>query len=353
MRRFLSIIIIAALLPGLAGCALFPAKKQGVEQLLVVQAMGVDREGPRLVLSMVSAADSSRGEGPVRLSGSGPTLAQAQRDIALRSTEEELLCAHTGHILLGEDSAGAALGEVLDAVCRSRELRMDVPLYILRGGSAELALLHAGDERIGAVEQLDALSAAAVARDGEKPPSAARIAAAQAGDGCALIAALRCAEAAEQGEDGAVLTLLPDGRAIVRGGDLLGYLEQEDMLALDLLRGARGVHTLPLTLPDGQTVTVQTAPGSTRRRLLRTEAGTPTLGLEISLSASVLEIRGGGVAEDGALGAALEQELLRRALRLVRLQRSLGADFLGLGDRPLHLTVSARISHTGDLRDAP
>lgn len=355
MKRALLIIILLFLLVPLCGCTLFPSKARGVERLLVVQAMGVDTVGDRVELSLLSSADSARGEGPVRLHGSGVTISDAAEDILSRANEEELFCAHTGYVLVGEESA-QALGAVLRYVCRSREIRMDVPLYLVRGESAETALLRTGEERVGAVELLDALSAAAPQRSGETPPSVSRIAAELNERGCALLAALACEPSSEGSEGETPLTLAPAGYAVISDGGLLGFLEQEDVAALDLLRESRGVHAFTVTDREGRRVTLQTAPGQSRKSLLRGEDGAPrSLELAISLSASIAELDGMQVADDAAyadeLGALLEREILLRAGRLVQLQKRFGADFLGCGELPLRLAVSVRISHSNDLRE--
>ena len=280
---------------------------------------------------------------------------------------------------MGEDSARDGIDGVLRYVCRSREIRMDVPLLIVRGGSAGRALLDTGDERIGAAEILESLRAAAPARDGFAPPSVARIASRLEEGGCALVAAVSCAPASERQEDGAPLTLSPAGCAVVRKGALAGFIEQEDVAALDLLLGARGVHDFVVTDAKGQQVTLQTAPGRAEVVPLRNGAR-ELLGAEIAVtvSASVAEIDGRGELSDAAyadtLAALLERELLQRMSRVAQLERTLGADFLDLGSRialrstareraadaqsgqsadalPLRLSVSVTISHSNDVRD--
>lgn len=351
MKRVLTALLLLLLLVPLAGCALFPSRRRGVEQLLVVQALGVDARGGGVTLSAVSAADSARGEGPVRLSGAGASILGASDDILSRANEEELFCAHTGHILLGETSVPQELDSVLRYICRSREIRMDVPLWLVRGGSARDALLNSGDERVGAVELLDALGSDAVRRNGEKPPSAAQIVSRlEAGD-CALIAALRAEPSAEQTADGSPLTLTAAGYGVVRDGRLLGFLEQEELIGLDFLRGAQGVHELSVTDRSGRRLTLQTAPGRTRSRLVREEDGEKeAVELEIVLSASLVEQEGEGAYSD-ELSALLEREVLRRAAGIVRRQKELGCDLLGFGDLPLRLSASVRLGHASDMRE--
>lgn len=379
MRRFLTILWLFLLALALGGCALFPSRPHGEERLALVQALGVDRESGRVRLSAVTAADSSRGEGPVRLSGSGLTVLDAAEDVSRRAGEEELFCAHTGYVLLGEESAREDVESVLRFVCRSREIRMDVPLLIVRGETAETALLETGDERVGASEILHMLDAAAPERGGSSFPSVSEIAGALADGRCALAAAVKCVPASAQKGEDAPLTLVSAGRAVLCGGKLLAFLDEEDAVGVDLLCGARGVHSFVVTDHALGRVTLQTAPGRTELSLARGADGSvEALELTISLTASVAELDGDGDLSDGdyadELAALLERELLRRAGRVVRLQSTLGVDFLALRERaaraarlserrderflasvngalPLRLSASVRISHTNDVRD--
>lgn len=369
MRRFcavfLTIIILLSAAPCLGGCSPLPSSMSGVERLAVVQALGVDREDGGVRLSMVTAADSTRGEGPVRMSGSGATIAAAAEDAAAHAAEERIFCAHTGYLLVGEDSAREDTEDLLRYVCRSRELRMDVPLLIVRGGSAERALLESGGERVGAAELLDALALSAPQRLGRELPSVAQIAGRLAEGGCALAAAVECAPSSERGKDGRALTIAPAGLAVLRDGKLAAFLDAEEAVGADLLCGARGVHEFVVTDRAGQRVTLRTAPGKTALRVIRGEDGAPeAIELTIRVPASVTELDGQGSLSDGdyadELSALLERELLRRAAAVLRLQRTLGADLLclrersgldGAGTLPVRLGASVRVSHANDVRD--
>ncbi len=365
MRRLVLILLCSALLVTLSGCALFPSRFHSLERLAVVQAMGVDSDSGGVRLSLATAADSSRGEGPVRMSGRGATIRSAADEIARNAQEERLFCAHTAFLLLGEDSAREDVEAVLRYVCRSRELRMDLPLLIVRGADAAEALLESGDGRIGAAELLQALSDAAPAQDGGTLPSVSRIAGRLEKGDCALAAAIACVPSSERQEDERPLTLARAGWAVLCGGKLRAFIEPEDAPAVDLLGGAQGRHSFVVTDGQGQRVTLQTAPGHTSLRVLRDQDGAPeAIEMTVRLTASVAEIDGVGTLSDAAyadeLSALLERELLRRAAAVLRLERELGADFLCLRERagldtdelpPIRLSVSVRVSHANDVRD--
>ena len=365
MKRLIPIIIMLPLAVLLGGCTLFPSALRGVEKLALVQVLGLDRESGGVRLSMVTAADSSRGEGPVRLLGRGATISAAAEDAAAHASEERIFCAHTGYLLVGEESAREDVAAALRWVCRSRELRMDVPLLIVRGASAEKALLESGGERVGAAELLDALALSAPERLGGEFPSVARIAGRLESGGCALAAAVACTPSSEQEGEQRPLTLAAAGLAVLQDGKLTAFLSEEEAVGVDLLCGARGVHTFVVTDRAGQRVTLQSAPGGTELRAVRGEDGSAeAIELTIHVTASVSEIDGEGSLSDGdyadELAALLERELLRRAAAVVRLGDTLGADLLGLRERsgledaaalPVHLSASVRVSHSSDVRD--
>ena len=230
MKRCLTIITICVFSLFLGGCTLFPSVLRGME-----------------ALSMVTAADSSRGEGPVRMSGSGATIADAAEDAAAHAAEEKVFCAHTGYVLLGEESAREDVTALLRWVCRSREIRMDVPLLIVRGASAEQALLESGSERVGAAELLDAIASSAPERLGGELPSVARIAGRLESGGCAFAAAVACTPSSELEGGERPMTLAPAGLAVLKEGKLAAFLDPDDAVGADLLLGARGVHSFVVT----------------------------------------------------------------------------------------------------------
>lgn len=376
--RAAALLAAAGVCASLCGCAALPRRSAGLEDLLVVQVLGVDGEGEELRLSMATAADSARGEGPVRLKGGGRGMRDAAQNIGALVTDEELMCAHSSHLLVGEQSARSGIDPLLRYVFRSPELRTDIKLYIVRGGSAEDAVLLSGDGRVGAAELLDAMSDGPRPRAGEVR-SVARTAAQLGRSGCALAAAVSLVPSSEQGEDGELLTLARSGCAVLKDGRLVGFIEQEELPALACLLGESGEFELVVTGPDGRPVTLVTGPARTRLEPIRGADGA-LKGAEISveLGASVAETPGEtGMSAEAcslALSEALEEELLRRAERVLRLRRELGADFLFVADRvaavsspaeraadaalgaraaelPITLSVDAAIELTGDLRD--
>jgi hypothetical protein len=294
--------------------------------------------------------------------------------LRLRTPEEPLFCGHLQHILLGEELAREGIGGFLAFVCRSSDLRLDMPIYLLLDDRAQRAMMEAGSGDKGVVDALSALeqsegnaprlsTAGAVLRDLER-------------QGSTLLRCLRLTPVSKAGE-AETLSLTPAGYGVLVGDRLQALIGPEDAPAAALLCGA--LRPCPLVLRDagGRTVTLELQEGSVRPEPLW-GADDELSGLELSVTVrgAVLEIDGFDRAADEAVQSAvtarLEAELQRQIEELLQLARELGADFLGLGRRleqaaplrcrglgrelgallpslPVRVTVRGELRHAGDL----
>ena len=105
MKRFLSLlIIIICSLPSPSGCGSIYSNYREIQQLMVVQTMGIDREKGGVQVSMAAAAEASGG-GPRRMSAQGSTITAAIDRAYKLSYEEEIFFSHVNHLLVGEAAA--------------------------------------------------------------------------------------------------------------------------------------------------------------------------------------------------------------------------------------------------------
>ena len=103
MKRLLIIYIIIFALP-LSGCKSIYNNYKEIEQLLVIQTMGLDTQGGGVLLSLASAAGSN-GSSPRRLQSGGESITTAMERIYNYSYEEQLFLSHVGQLIIGEDAA--------------------------------------------------------------------------------------------------------------------------------------------------------------------------------------------------------------------------------------------------------
>lgn len=358
-------IIILALLT-LAGCAPY-GRRRSVEKLLVIQTVGVDAAGDGVALSMASGAGAGGDGAPVRLAGEGASLTLAIEDVRSRARGEALFCAHTGHLLVGEAAAARGIAELLDYAARSDELRLSVPVYILRGGTAAEAVLGAGNGSYGVCDALSSVDGELRERGDGRLTSAAELLRETARSGSCLVCALELRRSAEDDRSlpdaqETPLTVAPAGFAVLKDGKLCGFLDRGQAQAANLLAGQTGPCELAL---DGATLTL--TDGRCRLRAQRGKDGTLT-GLLVEAELGALLAEGEGRADE--LQRAAELRLAERLRTTLQLSKQWEADFLGLGARlallapgafeeadflslwtglPVTVSVSVRLRGSGDL----
>lgn len=385
MKRLLLLLLMVCALP-LSGCAGIWANTRQVDQLLVIQTMGLDAESGGVRLSLASGAGIRAAGSPSRLQGVAPTVTAAIEQIRNLANEDDLFCAHIGHVLLGEETAREGVGPCLSYICRSPDLRISVPLYVVRGGSAGEAVLGVGDDSYGICDALDSVDADVRLRGDGALTTAAEITGALEKTGSALICAVDYAPSAEEqqppvaggsdsGEASPLMTVAAAGYGVLVEGRLCAYLSRELAVGVGLLRNASGPCEIVLRDREGRPVTLELNRGSSAVTPLWSEAGALTgLEIQVEASAALAERSGPDAVREDELTARLEAELSERIGAVLRLSKSLGADFLDLGSRvelaapgkyralpqpfaellpqlPIRLSVSGKLEHTNDLKD--
>ena len=371
-----TIIIVSTFL---TGCGLRSQARE-VDQLLVVQTMGVDIAGGGVQLSLSSAAggDAEADRAPVRLEGQGPSITAALERIRVGANEEDLFCAHIGHLLIGEAAARQGILPCLDYVCRSGDLRLSVPLYILRDSAARDAVLGVGDDSFGICDALDSVDADLRPRGDGYTATAADILRDLERSGSALVCAVSLRPSAEKDQSAeageAPDTVLPAGYAVMKDGKLCGFLDREQALGVGFLTGHTGLCELAVTDQAGLPVTLMLTGGScSLEPRFDSDGQLSTLGVNIEVEAVLAESTRGST-ELSYLQMMLERVLSGRVREVLQLSKQWDADFLGLGEQlemlapvrmraqspvfaerwpslPLIVSVSSRITGTGDVED--
>ena len=142
MKNLLALLLCAAELLLFAGRDGLRSNYREVEELLVIQTMGLDKSGSGVKLSLAAAGDSE--DRVARMEADGVSISAAMERIRGHAYEEELFCPHIGRLLLGEKLAEDGVENVLAYICRSPELRLDMPLFVVRSGEAASAVMGVG-----------------------------------------------------------------------------------------------------------------------------------------------------------------------------------------------------------------
>ena len=381
MRKLLALLLCAAELLLFAGRGGLRANYREVEELLVIQTMGLDESGSGVKLSLAAAGD---GEDKVaRMEADGISISAAMERLRSSSYEEELFCPHIGRLLLGEKLCENGIENALAYVCRSPELRLDMPLFVVRGGEAADAVMTVGSGGRGICDVMRIIEQDLKRRGEAGLTTASDVLRDTARCGSSLICALELDEASETysapDEEDAESTgrsAAPFGYAILREGRLCRYLTADQAIAVGLLKNTPRKAAVELLDRHGEAAVLEINGGGCRIRPVW--EGETLRGIEIACNAraSLLERGGhGGLDEEdldyltarlesklaGFLSAALQasKELKADYLCLAEILertdpaawRSLDRDFIDLlPELELKITVSARLNEMNDMK---
>ena len=209
MRRISAVLLLCATFLPLSGCTLSVYNNyRELERLQVIETVGLDAgEDGGVVLSVSSGRDAS-GREPLRASAEAPTVTEAMRRLQDLSRSDELFFSGTGCILIGE-AAAAQTARWLELVARSDSLRLDTPLFIVRGGEAAELVTQAGGEDGDITQIMRALISFAEKSGPARICTCADAARSLTENGAALAGAVRPAEDAS--EQGGLTAELPRG----------------------------------------------------------------------------------------------------------------------------------------------
>ena len=414
MKRFLSLLITMCALPALSGCSSIYSNYREIQQLMVVQTMGIDREKGGVQVSMAAAAEASGG-GPRRMSAQGSTITAAIDRAYKLSYEEEIFFSHVNHLLVGEAAAEEGLDAFLDYVSQSPTMRIDIPLYIVRGSTANQAVMEVGDSSKGISEVMQTVHESFASPSNSRVFTVADTINSLLRYGSALVCAVECVPSSEsvspgksasaqgggeqnaqqgeeqnpQQEEGqnaqdktqgeTPLMAVPAGYAVIRDGKLCKFIEPEEAAAVGLLTGSLPITDITVTDRNGKNASLELNQGSAEITPVWGGKGQlKGLNIQAQVSASVLETdnwqQGNSNEYINHLTAQLESAVSQRLSSLLRTSMKLKADFLGLAGQverkspenyrlmsqrfsdllpglELQITVSGQLSHTNDMKE--
>ena len=328
MRKLLIWLLpVALLLSGCAGKQHFGNHRE-IDQLVLVQTMGVDRTEDLFTVTISTAAE----EGQVLLKTPAVTLSRALKEMQDYTEKKYIFYGHTRHLLLGPSVLAHDLARCLEFVEQDGELRMDTKLYALRDGPAEQAVALPDSGKVSVGETLDSLEKDVSLLSESHVFTCGETAEALAQRGSVLISAVRLAEP-ENILDGGC-TLLSAGYAVIAEGELAGWLDPDLARGANLLMGLADSDVIEA--PDGQGGLFAAALTGSKAEYLPVygegELQGLTIRLELRCTLSELE-RPLDLREESTV-SALEKGIADveawRVSEVLRISRELGADFCGL-----------------------
>lgn len=252
-RRALALLLAAGMLCSECSTGAISSNYRPVEDLELIQTIGVDLVPEGVCLS-AATGKAGEDEAPKRMTQAGVSMLSALDQLQDRTPSAELFYAQTSYLLLGEEAAAAGgLTPLLDFIARDPDMRLSAPLFIVRGGTAQQAVMETGDDKTDVTEALAALEKDITLDGARATPSPARTSPAPSPAAAAPqwapwnVCARRRRKAGK-------LALAPAGYAIFRNGSYAGSIEPETARGASMLLGAAGHGNLAVTDGDGGTV---------------------------------------------------------------------------------------------------
>lgn len=382
MKKLLALILCAAELLLFAGRGGLRGNYREVEELLVIQTMGLDKTLGGVTLSLAAAGDSE--DKVARMEADGVSISAAMERIRNYAWEEELFCPHIGRLLIGEKLAEAGIESALAYICRSPELRLDMPLFVVRGGEAADAVMTVGSGDKGICDVMRIIEQDFKRRGESGLTTASQILRDTARCGSSLICALELGRASESTEPPDAENAAPEARsiapmgyAILREGRLCRYLTPEQAVAVGLLINKPGRATIDLRDRHGEAAVLELNGGGCRIRPVWEGEILKGVDIACQAQASLLERGGRGAmneAEDlDYLTARLESKLAGWLSAALQASKELKADYLCLAETleradpaawkaldrdfidllpelELQVTVSAKLNQMNDMK---
>ena len=336
MKRFFLLLLSICLMfsTGCAKSSMF-SNYRPIEQLKLVHTIGFDVHEDGLELSICGGQQGEEGQELVRLSCTGKNISDCLGKLQNYSEKSELYYAHTRYVIVGEDYARQGLGDVMQYLESSQQLRSDIPLFIVKGGKAKDPVLNSGGKKEGIHDVLEA-----VIRDCDQqgmgfPFTCGDIGSFSAEYGSALACALTLSPtkdtdpAAEDEE----VTPIAAGYGVIDYGKLTAFLSKDASRAVNLLIGELGTGAVTITA-EGQPVSLRLIKSKNTLSPTFGENGTMTqLNAELQLEAEPMESEQKQSINHAKLETVVSDTVSGWVNELFLAMRSTKCDFLGLGPR--------------------
>lgn len=308
------------------------ANYRPIEQLKLVHTLGFDLHEDGLTLSICGGEQD--GQGIVRLSATGRNITECLDKLQDFSGKEELYYAHTRYVLVGEDYAKQGLGDVMQYLESSNQLRSDLPLFIIKNSSAKHLMFSAGREESSINEIMEAVMRDCAKQGKAFPFTCGDIGSFSAEYGSALACALAVTNTKEADPDGGAqeLTPLVSGYGIIRNGDLVGYLSEQASRGVNFLINETG--TEPFTiLFDGLPVSLRVTKTEPHLCPRFSKNGMIELTIELELEATLEETEQKAQPDPEHVAMTMESTVQQWMEEILMTMRNTETDFLGFGPR--------------------
>lgn len=335
MKKILCLVLAALLtLSGCAQSGSIYANYRAVEDMQLVQTFGFDWQDGEITVTVSSGEETDKLPSSL-LSASAPDIPQAIEKLQDWSAREDLYFAHIRYVVVGEEAARHGLETLLDWFERGVQVRLDLPIFVVEGGTARELISGSSDKLYEITSVLMSLERDVERRGSSWPFTLRELAARMSRSGAGLCTSVRVAETGDNvpsAEDG--VTAMETGFAVFSDWKLRGFSGGEAAEGICLLLNKSGAANVLLPGVGGGFVTLELSGAKAKLKSHRDAAGAPSLGIDIECAASVVSADPGAISHEQQL-KLLEKELGQwlgaRTEAALSLSRELETDFLELG----------------------
>lgn len=255
--KFKRAAVAALLLAGLAlsGCSSSTIyyEYREIEKLELIRTIGIDKETEGVTITVCSGIGLSGAE-PKIIKKTGKTIAEALDNIQNNPAGREPFYSHVDHIIIGEDAVKDGIGDYLDFVFRTTEIRFGANLFIVKGGRASDLMEGTVGEQSSAADMLQLLSTNLYKMGDGAMLSCEEVGASIAESGSSLAFAIEAQDTNEANGKSGDKMIVPAGFAILKDGRLSGFVPKELAHSASVILGKKSLGDLVAENESGDRV---------------------------------------------------------------------------------------------------
>ena len=335
MKKAITILLFLSLLLSVSGCShptIFSSYRE-IENVEMVSSIGVDKCEMGVKVTSGSGIGQQEEE-PHIFEGAGTTMAAALEMLKKLPLGKETLLSHTERVFFSEDIAKNGMGEHLDLLARTKYMRLDTFIYIVKGGGAGQLMRDAASKRSSATDMMRHLEKYVKTIGNSYTFTIEDVLASLAIRGSALIMAVEGVERKAYSEEDSALMIVPVGLAVINKGSFAGYLSDDESFGAMLIMGLVESDSMDIHLDDF-IVTIEMTGVKTDFKPVFEKNELKRVDIDMQVQANIISIsKQVKIIDEGfqkKLSGALAEVELGRALAALKRTKEDNIDFMALG----------------------
>lgn len=356
--RIMAVIITVAMLAALSGCSNVGIyyEYRRVEDLELIRTIGVDVEENKngnVTVTACSGIDLKGAKARI-ISRTASTMATALDIMQENIAGKEPFYAHADHIVIGENAAKEGIAGYLDFIMRATEMRTNINLFIVKGGTAKDLITETEGEVTSAANMLLALNENLSKIGRGFMVSCRELSANLSEFGYSLALAVKLTDTDEIDEESGRKMIIPAGFALIQDGKLIDYIDEDLGHSVGTIMGESMLGDTVADDGMGGNVVLSYDSVETKIKPRFSDGELKTVDITISCRLNVEEVtneinlRDSEVRKNIALQVAKAEA--DNAKKAITLSQNMGIDFMNIGGdiQLMHPVKFEKMAHSWD-----